>query len=127
MSRKRGEKQWALAASASTCFPISSSMQSMYSTHAFLGCNRLLIPKHATMAGENLDLTSGGTPAGPDNSRATAGRRFVGVHFVCCDVYTRVYVNRDETAYEGKCPRCAKRVTLRIGPGGTDARFFAAG
>lgn len=78
------------------------------------------------MAGENLDLSSDIVRATPKWSAETS-RRFVGVHFVCCDVYTRVYVNRDETAYEGNCPRCAKRVTLRIGPGGTDARFFTAG
>jgi hypothetical protein len=57
-------------------------------------------------------------------NREGTGRRFVGVHFACCDIYTRVYVNRDETAYEGNCPKCRKRVQLRIGPGGTDARFF---
>jgi hypothetical protein len=55
------------------------------------------------------------------------GRKFVGVHFVCCDAYTRVYINRDETAYEGNCPKCAKKVRLQIGPGGTDSRFFSAG
>jgi hypothetical protein len=80
------------------------------------------------MAGEQLDLTD--APLDDDRCRhtsAAAGRRFVGVHFICCDVYTRVYVNRDETAYEGNCPRCAKRVRLRIGPAGTDARFFTAG
>ncbi len=60
----------------------------------------------------------------PAANRAGAGRRFVGVHFTCCDIYARVYVNREETAYEGNCPRCGKRVQLRIGPGGTDARFF---
>ena len=80
------------------------------------------------MAGEQLDLTD--TPSDDDRrggTSATSGRRFVGIHFVCCDVYTRVYVNRDETAYDGNCPRCAKRVRLRIGPGGTNARFFTAG
>ena len=79
------------------------------------------------MAGEHLDLTD--DPRGSDNASkpASSGRRFVGIHFVCCDVYTRVYVNRDETAYEGNCPKCAKRVRLRIGPGGTDTRFFTAG
>jgi len=77
------------------------------------------------MSGERLDITdnpfSRDSVAGPAN-----GRKFVGVHFTCCDVYTRVYVNRDETAYEGNCPKCAKRVRLNIGPGGTDSRFFTA-
>jgi len=80
------------------------------------------------MAGDQLDLTD--APLDDDRRRHTtapAGRRFVGIHFLCCDVYTRVYVNRDETAYEGNCPKCAKRVRLRIGPGGTNARFFTAG
>jgi len=77
------------------------------------------------MAGERLDLTD--DPAGGKRDAAAAGRRFVGVQFVCCDVYTRVYINRDETAYEGRCPKCAKQVRLAIGPGGTDSRFFTAG
>jgi hypothetical protein len=77
------------------------------------------------MVGEQLDLTD--DPSGGKPVASSSGRWFVGVHFVCCDVYTRVYVNRDETAYEGNCPRCAKRVRLRIGPGGTDSRFFTAG
>jgi hypothetical protein len=81
------------------------------------------------MAGEHLDLTDDASrPGGRRGEDASsAGRRFVGVHFVCCDVYTRIYLNRDATAYAGNCPKCAKRVRLRIGPGGTDARFFTAG
>lgn len=72
------------------------------------------------MPGENLDLTSD-TPRAP---RRDERRRFVGIHFVCCDVYTRIYVNREGTAYRGYCPRCFKPVELKIGPGGTDSRFF---
>jgi hypothetical protein len=79
------------------------------------------------MAGEHLDLSSEGPEKRAAGARESTGRRFVGVHFVCCDVYTRVYVNREETAYEGKCPKCAKRVRLQIGPVGTAARFFTAG
>jgi hypothetical protein len=45
---------------------------------------------------------------------------------MCCDVYARVYPNREQTAYEGRCPRCGKQVEFRIGAGGTDARFFQA-
>ncbi len=77
------------------------------------------------MAGENLDLTSDEQPASPVERGASA-RRFVGIRFACCDVYTRVYVNRTETAYEGRCPKCSRRVQLPIGPGGTDCRFFTA-
>ena len=79
------------------------------------------------MPGEYLDLSSDPATSPADGPRQPDSRRFVGVHFVCCDVYSRVYINRDQTAYEGNCPKCAKRVRLRIGPGGTDARFFTAG
>jgi hypothetical protein len=78
------------------------------------------------MSGQHLDLTDDPFD-GDRRDNLPAGRRFVGVHFTCCDVYTRVYVNSDQTAYEGRCPKCAKKVRLVIGPGGTDARFFTAG
>lgn len=77
------------------------------------------------MPGEHLDLSSGG-PGDDQPPHAHASRKFVGVQFECCDVYSRVYVNRDQTAYEGRCPKCGKKVRLGIGPGGTDARFFTA-
>ena len=75
--------------------------------------------------GLHLDLTSDGPL---EKSASDAGSKaFLGVHFTCCDVYARVYPNRERTAYVGHCPRCAKRVDFKIGPGGTDARFFSAG
>jgi len=75
-----------------------------------------------------LDATSRLTP------RAAAGyirhmaekRKFLGVHFKCCNAYARVYMNREKTAYRGSCPRCGKRVDIGIGPGGTNSRFFSA-
>ncbi len=73
--------------------------------------------------GRQLDLTSAATP----QAEQTAGdKRFLGVHFACCDIYTRIYPNREKTAYVGNCPRCAKRIHLGIGEGGTDSRFFTA-
>ncbi len=76
-------------------------------------------------AGERLDLASELTPITRPET-VSAARRFVGIHFACCDVYTRVYVNQEETAYDGRCARCGRRVAIRIGPGGTDSRFFTA-
>lgn len=75
------------------------------------------------MVGENLDLSSGDDFSA---SQKRQNRRFIGITFACCDVYARVYVNRTETAYEGCCPKCARRVNIKIGPGGTDERFFTA-
>ncbi|MBN1851190.1 MAG: hypothetical protein JW829_00640 [Pirellulales bacterium] len=83
------------------------------------------------MKGQYLDLSSdpaGAMPASPDPPRGTdlKGRRFVGVHFTCCDIYLRIYINRDETGYDGRCPRCGRFVHFRIGPGGINDRFFTA-
>ncbi len=88
------------------------------------------------MPGDYLDVSSEpareqaatAAPTRHISAASDAGaRRFVVIHFVCCDVYSRIYVNRAGTAYSGNCPRCAKRIDLKIGPGGTDQRFFTAG
>ncbi|XZE54869.1 hypothetical protein SH139x_000850 [Planctomycetaceae bacterium SH139] len=72
------------------------------------------------MAGNRLNLTNGGEP--PEEPRKS--RPFLGARFACCGVYARIYRNRQATAYEGHCPRCAKPIKIHIGPGGGSARFF---
>lgn len=72
---------------------------------------------------ERIDLTSPPHAASASEPRRSS---FVGITFGCCGTYARVYRNREGTAYVGNCPRCARPVRLKIGPGGTDERFFTA-
>ncbi len=76
------------------------------------------------MAGEHFDAVSDASQQPPQEGDAP--RAFVGIHFTCCDVYTRIYIDADRLAYTGNCPRCAKPIHIGVGPGGTSSRFFTA-
>lgn len=51
-------------------------------------------------------------------------RAFLGIWFECCHTYGRIYKNKQGTAYTGRCPKCMRPVTVRIGGEGTNRRFF---
>jgi len=53
-------------------------------------------------------------------------RPYIGMMFKCCHVYTRIYLNRDGTAFVGYCPKCAKKAVVKVGPGGSRSRFWSA-
>lgn len=53
-------------------------------------------------------------------------KKFLGIMFECCNVYRRVYINKEGNAYEGRCPKCYAVVKVRIGADGSDTRIFRA-
>lgn len=63
-----------------------------------------------------------------DSSRGGAidHRPYVGIHFECCGVYARIYRDPGAMRYAGRCPKCLRELTLRVGPGGTSSRIFRA-
>lgn len=51
-------------------------------------------------------------------------KKFLSVHFKCCNTYGRLYPDEARTRYQGRCPRCGASVEAKIGPGGTNRSFF---
>ncbi|MCC7292511.1 MAG: hypothetical protein IT449_10675 [Phycisphaerales bacterium] len=79
-----------------------------------------------------LDLRTRGHPSAPEpsvtvpNCGPVESRAWIGVRFECCGVYQRIYRSADGLLYAGRCPKCAKAMRVRVGPGGTHDRFFLA-
>ena len=76
--------------------------------------------------GWHIDIRESEADALSGDDAASGGRPWLGIQFECCGVYARVYRNPEATAYEGRCPHCLRTVKLRVGPGGTNSRFFKA-
>jgi len=51
---------------------------------------------------------------------------FLGIMFNCCNIYGRIYKNKEGTAYVGHCPKCMRSIRIKVGEGGTNTRFFNA-
>jgi hypothetical protein len=68
-----------------------------------------------------LEISSVGGGSPPSRSEQ---RPFLSVHFACCNVYRRIYRNKQGNRYEGACPRCGRIARFSVGPGGTAQRSF---
>lgn len=66
--------------------------------------------------------------AEPPQDAARKARPWLGMHWKCCHVYSRVYLNHAETHFAGNCPRCGAPARIRAvrGGGGSDAQFWTA-
>jgi len=54
-------------------------------------------------------------------------KKFLGVYFVTCGIYGRLYKNDGVNAYIGRCPKCGKPFRIGIHEAkGTEQRFFKA-
>lgn len=61
----------------------------------------------------------------PPEERGKRDRKFIGVEFECCHVYSRIYYNETQNMYLGCCPLCRRRVRVKVDADkGIDARFF---
>lgn len=54
-------------------------------------------------------------------------RPHINVHFKCCNVYARVYLDAKGGAFAGHCPRCATPVRLEVSDDGDPGRFWSVG
>lgn len=65
-------------------------------------------------------------PEDNENQEPKKKTNFLGIMFKCCNIYGRIYKNKEGTAYVGRCPRCMRTIKVPIGEGGTNRRFFNA-
>lgn len=54
-------------------------------------------------------------------------RPYLGIHFKCCNVYARIYLNKKGDMFFGHCPKCAAPIRVKAAPGGSKSRFWSAG
>ena len=72
--------------------------------------------------GKVLDLICGDVAGG--GSAGAIDRPWIGVQFECCALYARVYRRTDTHFYVVKCPKCGRKTTVRVDPGGVTSRLF---
>lgn len=69
----------------------------------------------------------GATGGGEGVGDGGAARPYLQVFFRCANQYMRVYRSVDGSGYLARCPKCAKCMNFRVGPGGSSRRFFEVG
>jgi len=76
--------------------------------------------------GEVIDVVSSADQATSANGAGEEARPWIGVHFECCGVYTRLSRRQDAKQYEGRCPKCGLPIRVSVGPDGVATRLLRA-
>ncbi|MDF2576920.1 MAG: hypothetical protein K0S74_404 [Chlamydiales bacterium] len=78
---------------------------------------------------ESFDQPNNKSTNGKDktNQGMSSRTKYISIYWKCCHIFSRIYQNKNGTAYQGCCPRCLKSVEAPIGPQGTSQRMFMAG
>lgn len=60
------------------------------------------------------------------NTQTPKPRERLGIHFRCCHVYANIFKNKEGTAYVGWCPKCKKKLEVKVSTdgSGTGQRIF---
>ncbi len=51
-------------------------------------------------------------------------RPYIGILFKCCNVYARIYLDRNGTAFRGNCPKCFRPMSIAVRKGGSKSKFW---
>lgn len=51
-------------------------------------------------------------------------RKFVGVIFKCCNVYSRIYIDKGKDKFVGFCPKCGAKMEIYASSTGSKSNFF---
>jgi len=58
---------------------------------------------------------------------SVTGRSYIGVHYECCQVYSRVYLKQEQKKQISHCPKCGNAFHIKFSENGTDSPFWLAG
>ena len=53
-------------------------------------------------------------------------KRYISIYWKCCHSFSRIYKNKEGSAYEGVCPKCKSALSVPVGDHGTTQRTFIA-